>query len=41
MRPGPRPLSALAELLARHSWTQSSQSSDTSHDRRATLRKER
>ncbi|WP_437502730.1 nSTAND1 domain-containing NTPase [Sorangium sp. So ce1099] len=32
VRPGPRPLTALAELLVQHSWTQSSQSSDTSHE---------
>jgi WD40 repeat protein/serine/threonine protein kinase len=29
-RPGPHPLSALAELLAQHAWTHSSQSSDRS-----------
>ncbi|WP_437672767.1 nSTAND1 domain-containing NTPase [Sorangium sp. So ce131] len=32
VRPGPRPLTALAELIVQHSWTQSSQSSDTSHE---------
>ncbi|WP_437753775.1 nSTAND1 domain-containing NTPase [Sorangium sp. So ce1389] len=36
VRPGPRPLIALAELLVQHSWTQSSQSSDTSHEATST-----